>query len=189
MYCGDLGIHIDNCERAIVGDFLCSMLTQEIVQARILALSERRILPSTALVLASGNNFTLAGDTTRRAVISRLDAGVERPDTRTFDFDRHAEVLAARPELVVAGLTTRAWRRLSSTPRIGGTASRPASLLSQPVRFTKNGAARGASRRSDRRSHGRRDNPDADRWSERCSNNQDRRDHTSGSKRSPVFPG
>jgi hypothetical protein len=105
LFAGDPVIHIDNCERAISGDFLCSMLTQEVVQARILGLSERRVLPSTALVLATGNNLTLAGDTTRRAVICRLDAQVERPDTREFDFDCHAEVLANRPELVVAGLT------------------------------------------------------------------------------------
>lgn len=105
LFAGDPVIHIDNCERAIAGDFLCSMLTQEVVQARILGLSERRVLPSTALVLASGNNLTFAGDVTRRAVVCRLDANVERPDAREFDFDCHAEVLAARPELVVAGLT------------------------------------------------------------------------------------
>ena len=105
LFAGDPVIHIDNCERPISGDFLCSMLTQETVQARILGLSERRVLPSTALVLASGNNLTFAGDTSRRAVSCRLDAKVERPDTRAFDFDCHAEVMASRPELVVAGLT------------------------------------------------------------------------------------
>jgi hypothetical protein len=105
LFAGDPVIHVDNCERAVSGDFLCSMLTQEVVQARILGLSERRVLPSTSLVLASGNNLVLAGDASRRAVICRLDAGVERPDTRDFDFDCHAEVLAHRPELVVYGLT------------------------------------------------------------------------------------
>ncbi|MGE0363250.1 MAG: bifunctional DNA primase/polymerase [Vicinamibacterales bacterium] len=111
LFAGDSVIHLDNCERQIEGDFLCSLLSQEVVQARILGLSERRILPTTALVLASGNNLTFAGDVSRRAVICRLDAQVERPDTRVFDFDCHAEVLAARPELVVAGLTVlRAYR-------------------------------------------------------------------------------
>lgn len=105
LFAGDPVIHIDNCDRAITGDFLCSMLTQEIVQARILGLSERRVLPCTALVLASGNNLTLAGDTSRRAVMCRLDAGVEKPENRRFSFDCHEEVKAGRPELVVAGLT------------------------------------------------------------------------------------
>ena len=105
LFAGDPVIHIDNCERALSGDFLCSMLTQEVVQARILGYSERRVLPSTALVLASGNNLTCLGDVSRRAVICRLDAQVERPDTRQFDFDCQKEVLAQRAELVVAGLT------------------------------------------------------------------------------------
>ncbi len=105
LFCGDPVILIDNCERPISGDFLCSMLTQETVQARILGFSERRILPCTALVLASGNNLTLAGDASRRAVLCRLDAGVERPDTRTFNFDPCDEVIANRPALVVAVLT------------------------------------------------------------------------------------
>lgn len=105
LFAGDPVIHIDNCERAISGDFLCSMLTQEVVQARILGFSERRILPCTALVLASGNNLTWAGDTSRRAVKCRADAEVERPDSRTFDFDCHEEVKALRAGLVVDALT------------------------------------------------------------------------------------
>jgi hypothetical protein len=105
LFAGDPVIHIDNCEREITGDFLCSMLTQETVQARILGFSERRVLPSTALVLASGNNLVLAGDTSRRGVMCRLDARVEQPEKRPFNFDCHAEVLATRRDLVVAGLT------------------------------------------------------------------------------------
>lgn len=116
LFAGDPVIHVDNCERAISGDFLCSMLTQEVVQARILGLSERRILPATALVLASGNNLVFAGDTSRRAVICRLDAGVERPDTRTFDFDCHAEVMTNRPRLVVDALTVLRAYHLAGRP-------------------------------------------------------------------------
>ena len=102
---GDPVILIDNCNIALDGDFLCSMLTQEIVQARILGLSERMVLPSTALILATGNNLTLSGDMTRRAVLCRMDAGVEKPDEREFDFDCQQELLAERTALVVAGLT------------------------------------------------------------------------------------
>lgn len=102
---GDPVLLIDNCERPLQGDFLCSMLTQEIVQARILGLSERVQLPTSVLVLATGNNLTLAGDMTRRAVVCRLNAGVEQPDAREFDFDPRQEAEDARPELVVAGLT------------------------------------------------------------------------------------
>src|SRR5579864_8315532 len=118
LMAGDPVILMDNCELPIAGAFLCSMLTQEIVQARILGLSERRVLPSTALVLATGNNLTFAGDTWRRAVVCRLDAKMERPETRTFEFNCHAEVLRDRVALVVAGLTIlRAYHRLDAADR------------------------------------------------------------------------
>lgn len=116
LYAGDPVIHIDNCDRAISGDFLCSMLTQEVVQARILGLSERRVLPANALVLASGNNLQFSGDTSRRAVICRLDAESESPDTREFDFDCHADALANRAELVMAGLTVLRAYHLAGRP-------------------------------------------------------------------------
>ena len=105
LHAGDPVILIDNCDHPVQGDFLCSMLTQQIVQTRILGKSERLILPCTALVMATGNNLTLAGDVSRRAVICRLDARIERPDERSFDFDPLAEIRAQRPALVVAGLT------------------------------------------------------------------------------------
>ena len=116
LFAGDTVIHIDNCERPVSGAFLCSMLTLETVQARILGQSERRILPSTALVMASGNNLTFAGDTSRRAVVCRLDHKVERPDTLPFDFDCHDEVIASRPELVVSGLTVLRAYHLAGRP-------------------------------------------------------------------------
>jgi hypothetical protein len=105
LHAGDRVILIDNCEQSLGGDFLCSMLTQVMVQARILGRSERRILPSTALIMATGNNLTLEGDIARRAVICRLDAKQERPDQRVFDFDAQQELIADRARLVVAGLT------------------------------------------------------------------------------------
>ena len=77
------------------GDFLCSVLSQQRVPARILGRSEPRVLPTNVLVLASGNNLSLASDTARRAVVCRLDARVQGPDTRAFAFDCHAEVLAS----------------------------------------------------------------------------------------------
>jgi hypothetical protein len=105
LHYGDPVIHLDNCERPITGDFLCSILTQEIVQARILGESERRVLPSTALVIASGNNITLAGDVTRRSIIARIDSKTERPDEREFDFDPRDETRRDRVRMVHCALT------------------------------------------------------------------------------------
>jgi hypothetical protein len=105
LHSGDRVLHIDNCDRAISGDFLCSILTQEVVQARILGQSERRVLPTNTFIMASGNNLAIAGDMSRRIVICHLDAHTERPDTRRFDFDMHEEVLRNRAQIVIACLT------------------------------------------------------------------------------------
>lgn len=105
MMGGDPVIIFDNCERPVGGDFLCSSLTELLVQARILGKSERIKLPTTALIMATGNNMVIAGDMVRRAVICRLDAGEERPDLRKFEFNPVAEIAAQRPALLVAALT------------------------------------------------------------------------------------
>lgn len=105
LSCGDPIVFLDNCEHPIQGDFLCSMLTQEVVQARILGLSERRILPANVTVFATGNNLSYAGDVCSRTVPCRLDAQMERPETREFDFDVKEEARANRADLLVALLT------------------------------------------------------------------------------------
>ncbi|MEO9296957.1 bifunctional DNA primase/polymerase [Devosia alba] len=105
LMAGDQIIVIDNCDRPIQGEFLCTMLTQEHVRPRILGKSEMRTLPTRCLVMATGNNLTLSGDVTRRALICRMDAGMERPDQRQFGFDPRIEARANRPRLVTAGLT------------------------------------------------------------------------------------
>lgn len=105
LHYGDRVVLIDNVEQPITGDFLCSCCTQEMVQARILGLSERRITPVACLFTASGNNVTTAGDMSRRVIICRIDAGVERPDERKFDFDPVLEAKRDRDAMVIAGLT------------------------------------------------------------------------------------
>lgn len=106
MRAGDPVIVIDNVEKELGGDFLCSCLTQERVSARILGKSERVVLPtSNTLFLATGNNLSLAGDLARRAVKGRIDSGEERPDKRAFPFDPRQVARDRRPELVAAALT------------------------------------------------------------------------------------
>jgi len=102
---GDRVIWIDNCNRPIEGDTLCSILTQESVKLRILGRSEQVELPCNVLVLATGNNLIVSDDMTRRSLVCRLDARVERPDRRQFDFDPRRVASARRVDLVVAGLT------------------------------------------------------------------------------------
>ncbi len=116
LIAGDQIIHIDNCERQVGGDFLCSMLTQTSLQVRPLGRSEMIRLPQNSLVMVSGNNLELAGDVTRRAMVCRLDAEVENPETREFDFDVKEEATRDRAQLVAAGLTILKARMMSDEP-------------------------------------------------------------------------
>ncbi|HXX68437.1 MAG TPA: bifunctional DNA primase/polymerase, partial [Polyangiaceae bacterium] len=83
------------------------LTASDTVDLRVLGKSEVPTLPWRAVVLATGNNLALSGDTARRVLISRLETSLERPEGRT-DF-RHPDLRAwargERPRLVAAGLT------------------------------------------------------------------------------------
>jgi hypothetical protein len=113
---GDPVILIDNCTKPLNGDFLCSVLTLETVQARILGLSERRLMPTSSFIIATGNNMATGGDTFRRVVLCTLDPKCERPDERRFSFDPPEEVAAQRADLVVDALTVLRAYRVAGSP-------------------------------------------------------------------------
>lgn len=102
---GDAIIAIDNIEGTLGGDFLCSLLTQSMVRARILGKSEAPELPVNATVTATGNNLILHGDMIRRSLISRIDPQCERPELRVFPFDPIERAKAEREKYVAAALT------------------------------------------------------------------------------------
>ena len=105
LIAGDILIAIDNCEEPLGGELLCQTLTQTSLKVRILGTSINAEVPSNAAVFATGNNLTLEGDMTRRAIRATLDAGVERPELRAFDRDPLALVTAQRGDYVSAGMT------------------------------------------------------------------------------------
>ncbi len=74
---------------------------------RILGKSEAPEFPWSAIVCATGNNLTLTTDMTRRAVVGRLIAPIERPEERTgFAIpDVRQWTRQHRPLLILAGLT------------------------------------------------------------------------------------
>jgi putative DNA primase/helicase len=102
---GDPIIMIDNCDLPITGKFLAMILTEPIVQARILGLSERRMLPNVSTIIFTGINLIFENDVVRRALESRIDPSVEHPEDRKFDFSAIDEVKAQRAELLIAALT------------------------------------------------------------------------------------
>jgi hypothetical protein len=106
-------ILFDNITTRFGGGPLDKVLTaRDRVELRVLGKSELPSLTWRALVLASGNNVEISGDTCRRVLVSRLEPTTETPETRTgFAHDPLLEwVTASRPRLVYAALTIlRAW--------------------------------------------------------------------------------
>jgi hypothetical protein len=102
---GDAVVLIDNIERPLQGDWLCTILTSELFRQRMLGRTEMMSVPTTTLWLATGNQLVIAGDLRTRALLCRLDAKVEHPDQREFAHDLREWMTAHRPELVAAGLT------------------------------------------------------------------------------------
>ncbi len=100
----------DNVREPLGNPSLDAFLTASSFTDRVLGASQTASLPNRALFLVTGNNLRLLGDTCRRLLVARLDARVEKPYSREFDFCPLRMVLDQRPALVVAALTLeRAW--------------------------------------------------------------------------------
>ena len=110
-------IAIDNCTAPLDGAFLCTSLTQTSNMVRPLGSSKQIEVPTKAFISATGNNLTIRGDMTRRAIVCRLDAQMERPELRTFDFEPVAQAKADRVRYVTAALTILLAFRTAGSPR------------------------------------------------------------------------
>ena len=112
----------DNVTATFGGAPLDRVLTaNDRVELRVLGRSEIPALPWRAVVLATGNNVDVRGDTSRRVIVSRLEPTIENPEDRT-DF-RHDDLLAwVRCErtclLRAALLILRAWH-VADRPAMG----------------------------------------------------------------------
>ncbi len=90
---------------------LCSALTSERMEGRILGRSKMTTVSTRALFLSSGNNVGPVADMTRRVVTINLDPGCEIPATREFARPNLIEdVRRERGRYVAAALTiVQAW--------------------------------------------------------------------------------
>lgn len=96
---------IDNVDRPMGGARMCSILTQETWQDRMLGGNDQGHVSTRTLWLVNGNNLEFREDMSRRAILCTMDAGVERPAERKFEVDLKTEVPRRRHELVPAALT------------------------------------------------------------------------------------
>ena len=98
-------ICLDNVNGELGGDLLCQAIERPVIQVRPLGTSDVIEIESRATIFATGNVLRVRGDMTRRSLVCNLDAGVERPELRTFDFNPVETVLNDRARYVGAVLT------------------------------------------------------------------------------------
>jgi hypothetical protein len=98
-------IAIDNVDVDLKGAAFCELISSPAMRPRILGKSDLPETPTNMLVTITGNNLTIIGDSVRRVVMCRLDAQVERPELREFNFEPVEMVLADRGKYVAAALT------------------------------------------------------------------------------------
>lgn len=104
---GDRMIHLDNLEGSFGNDTLDRALTTTRWKDRILGENREVDLPLIPVWYGTGNNVSVAADTTRRIIHIRLDVLQENPEERT-DF-KHPELISwlrqNRPRLLTNALT------------------------------------------------------------------------------------
>jgi hypothetical protein len=98
-------ISIDNVRRQLDSDLLCQACERPLLELRRLGKSDTFTTPNGACVFSTGNNLLLSGEMIRRALLLTLDAGVERPEQRTFRGNPIAAVQANRGLYIAAVLT------------------------------------------------------------------------------------
>jgi hypothetical protein len=98
-------ISLDNLSDELGGDLLCQAVERPSIRLRPLGTSEITEVESTATLFATGNNLVVSGDMTRRTLLARLDAHMERPEERQFSFDPVQRVINDRGTYVAACLT------------------------------------------------------------------------------------
>lgn len=102
---GECVVLIDNIERPLSGEWLCTVLTSETFQDRLLGRNVLAQVPTSTLFLATGNQLVLVGDLRTRALLCRIDPKCEHPEEREFAVDLRDTVMKHRPRLVQAALT------------------------------------------------------------------------------------
>jgi hypothetical protein len=102
---GSMVTVIDNVERPLKSDALCTALTEPTIQDRILGSTRVISVPTRTVWIVTGNNVRVDGDLTSRCLLIALDPECERPEERSFDVNLHEFAPRNRNVLASAALT------------------------------------------------------------------------------------
>ena len=103
---GVSSINLDNWTRPIGGEAMNALLTAGDWSDRVLGRSETVSLPARLTLAATGNNLSVRDDMTRRSLLIQLDAGVERPELRSFQEPNLTGMVIRRRSELLAALFT-----------------------------------------------------------------------------------
>jgi putative DNA primase/helicase len=98
-------IPLDNCSKALSGDFLCQVTERPVMQLRPLGGSGLVKVENTFTVFANGNNLEIVEDQVRRTIMCRMDANRENPERRQFTRSPLDEIQQNRGKYITAVLT------------------------------------------------------------------------------------
>jgi hypothetical protein len=102
---GAVMLNFDNVETAIGGRRICSIVTEDTIDARILGKSRTVEVACSLLLSANGINLRIKGNMSRRAVLCYIDPEDPHPEMRTFDFDPVERAKERRGQYVADALT------------------------------------------------------------------------------------
>jgi hypothetical protein len=102
---GSLVTVIDNVEKPLKSDALCTALTEPSIKDRILGSTKVISVPTKTVWIATGNNVRVDGDLSSRCLLCRIDAKIERPEERSFNVNLHEYIPRNRGRLASACLT------------------------------------------------------------------------------------
>lgn len=117
---GPRTVSIDNIERPLEGEALCTILTQESWRERVLGTNTTATVPTNStLWMATGNNLQFRGDLSTRALVAYLLPREERPEERKFSVNLHEVIPRRREELVICALKILRAYDLAGRPNVG----------------------------------------------------------------------
>lgn len=101
---GSQVVTLDNLTGSLESDALCSWLTSEQYEDRLLGSSQKLVVSTKLLFLLNGNNVQMVGDLCRRVLVCRIDPGVEKPYKRAFPFCPKEACREDRQKMIAAGI-------------------------------------------------------------------------------------
>jgi hypothetical protein len=105
LIAGDAVVLIDNVTKPVDSAALCAVLTSANYSDRVLGVSQKVTVPTSATWLLTGNSIEFVGDLTTRVLLSVLDPEVEHPEERPFRRNLAEYIIEHRGDLVSAALT------------------------------------------------------------------------------------